>query len=184
MVEREFSCRHLPNDPDTTGDRSTHIGIQSGDMLERCTDGVLQSTTEVSSSPHFQVASQLTTVTEAPQYPFPCAVQDCLAAYLYLVKPPPDAKHRPVHPKNIIIGGDSAGGGLVLALLQILRDTEGLELPAGAVLISPVCGRGIGRGLVDYAQWSDMTHSFPSLLKNTATVGLQLLGGNWLIRSL
>ncbi len=33
--------------------------------------------------------------------------------------------------------GDSAGGGLVLALLQVIRD-EGLPTPAGAVLISPV----------------------------------------------
>jgi len=41
----------------------------------------------------------------------------------------------------MIIAGDSAGGGLVWALLQILRDTDGLELPAGAVLISPVRSR-------------------------------------------
>ncbi|RXK39917.1 hypothetical protein M231_02851 [Tremella mesenterica] len=75
---------------------------------------------------------------KAPQYPFPCAIQDCLAAYLYLTNPPPGAKHKPVDPKNMVIAGDSAGGGLVLALLQILRDTPGLPLPAGAVLISPV----------------------------------------------
>lgn len=77
-------------------------------------------------------------IIEAPQYPFPCAIQDCLAAYLYLVNPPPGANHSPVDPKNIVIAGDSAGGGLCLALLQILRDTEGLTLPAGGILISPV----------------------------------------------
>lgn len=54
------------------------------------------------------------------------------------MNPPPGAKHTPVNPKNIVVAGDSAGGGLTLALLQILRDTPGLELPAGAVLISPV----------------------------------------------
>jgi hypothetical protein len=27
----------------------------------------------------------------SPQYPFPCALQDCLAAYLYLIEPPPGA---------------------------------------------------------------------------------------------
>ena len=80
---------------------------------------------------------------EAPQYPFPCAIQDCIAAYLYLVNPPPGSKHRPVEPKNIIIAGDSAGGGLVWALLQILRDTGSLELPAGAVLISPVSAHNL-----------------------------------------
>lgn len=94
---------------------------------------------------------------KAPQYPFPCAIQDCLAAYLYLVKPPPGAPHRPVDPKSIVLAGDSAGGGLCLALLQILRDTPGLELPAGAALLSP---------------WSDLTHSFPSILQNTATVSI------------
>ena len=75
---------------------------------------------------------------EAPQYPFPCAIQDILAAYLYLTHPPPDAPHKPVKPEHIVIAGDSAGGGLVLALLQILRDVEGLEMCAGAALISPV----------------------------------------------
>ncbi|KAJ7169077.1 hypothetical protein C8R43DRAFT_982176 [Mycena crocata] len=82
----------------------------------------------------------------APGYPFPCALQDLVAAYLYLIRPPPDASHRPV-------GGRLCWGGLTLALLQVLRDT-GLPLPAGGVLISP---------------WCDLTHSFPSIHTNTAT---------------
>ncbi|CAE6468262.1 unnamed protein product [Rhizoctonia solani] len=89
----------------------------------------------------------------APQYPFPCALQDCLAAYLYLIRPPPDAEHLPVPPNMLIIAGDSAGGGMTLALLQIIRDA-GLPAPAGGVLISP---------------WCDLTHSFPSVLVNNAT---------------
>ncbi|KAG7091172.1 hypothetical protein E1B28_010224 [Marasmius oreades] len=89
----------------------------------------------------------------APQYPFPCALQDLVAAYLYLIRPPPDAKHRPIHPGHIVIAGDSAGGGLSLALLQVIRDT-GLPIPAGGVLISP---------------WCDLTHSFPSIHTNTDT---------------
>ncbi|WFD45205.1 hypothetical protein MPSI1_003883 [Malassezia psittaci] len=90
---------------------------------------------------------------KAPQFPFPCALQDCLAAYLYLIDPPENAKHPAIDPSRIVIAGDSAGGGLSLALLQLIRDT-GLPLPAGAVLISP---------------WVDLTHSFPSILKNTKT---------------
>ncbi|THV06225.1 alpha/beta-hydrolase [Dendrothele bispora CBS 962.96] len=89
----------------------------------------------------------------APQYPFPCAIQDALAAYLYLIRPPPGARHKPVKPGHIVVAGDSAGGGLTLALLQVLRDS-GLPLPAGGVLISP---------------WCDLTHSFPSVHTNTAT---------------
>ena len=90
---------------------------------------------------------------KAPQFPFPCALQDCLAAYLYLIRPPPDAKHPPVDPSRIVIAGDSAGGGLTLGVLQLLRDL-GLPLPSGAVLLSP---------------WCDLTHSFPSILQNTKT---------------
>ncbi|KAI0827909.1 alpha/beta-hydrolase [Trametes gibbosa] len=89
----------------------------------------------------------------APQYPFPCAPQDFLAAYLYLIRPPPGALHTPVLPSNIVLAGDSAGGGLCIALLQVIRDS-GLPAPSGAVLISP---------------WCDLTHSFPSIHLNTAT---------------
>lgn len=58
-------------------------------------------------------------------------------------------------PAHIVIAGDSAGGGLSLALLQVIRDC-GLPAPAGGILISP---------------WCDFTHSFPSIHTNTATVG-------------
>ncbi|PLW09588.1 hypothetical protein PCASD_20257 [Puccinia coronata f. sp. avenae] len=87
----------------------------------------------------------------APQYPFPCALADCLAAYLYLIRPPENAKHRMIDPSKIVIAGDSAGGGLSLALLTLIRDV-GLPMPAGAVLISP---------------WVDLTHSFPSIMTNS-----------------
>lgn len=89
----------------------------------------------------------------APQYPFPCAIQDALAAYFYLIEPPEGAEHGPVDPSLIILAGDSAGGNITLALLQIIRDT-GLPAPAGAVLISP---------------WCDLTHSFPSCMTNAAS---------------
>ena len=91
----------------------------------------------------------------SPQYPFPCAIQDALAAYLYLIRPPPEAKHKPVKPQHIVIMGDSAGGGLSLAILQVIRDL-GLPQCAGGVLISP---------------WCDLSHSFPSIHTNMATVG-------------
>ncbi|GJE91355.1 alpha/beta hydrolase [Phanerochaete sordida] len=89
----------------------------------------------------------------APQYPFPCALQDLIAAYLFLIRPPEDASHQPVNPAHLVVAGDSAGGGLTLALLQVIRDC-GLPMPAGAVLVSP---------------WCDLTHSFPSIHTNTAT---------------
>lgn len=75
----------------------------------------------------------------SPQFPFPCGLQDCLAAYLYLLTIQ--------DPTTIILAGDSAGGGMVMSMLVTLRD-RGLPLPAGAILISP---------------WVDLTHSFPSV---------------------
>jgi acetyl esterase/lipase len=76
------------------------------------------------------------------------------AADLFLIRPPEGAAHTAVKPEHIIVAGDSAGGGLVLAMLQVCRD-GGLPLPACAVLVSP---------------WCDMTHSFPSIHTNTNTV--------------
>ncbi len=64
-----------------------------------------------------------------PEYPFPAAVDDAVTAYRFLLSQGHD-------PKNIVIGGDSAGGGLATATLLRLRD-EGDALPAGAALLSP-----------------------------------------------
>jgi acetyl esterase/lipase len=75
----------------------------------------------------------------APQFPFPCGLYDCLAAYLHLLTVQ--------EPSEIILAGDSAGGGMVISMLCTLRD-QGIPLPAGAILISP---------------WVDLTHSFPSV---------------------
>src|SRR5256885_10031835 len=68
----------------------------------------------------------------APQNQFPAALQDALAAYLYLLNPPKDAGFEPLNPKNIVISGDSAGGGLSMALGLALRDA-GLPSCAGIV---------------------------------------------------
>ncbi|CAA7260033.1 unnamed protein product [Cyclocybe aegerita] len=90
---------------------------------------------------------------KAPQYPWPCPLQDVIAAYLYLIRPPPEALHQAVPPSSIVFAGDSAGGGLCLTTLTVLRDL-GLPMPAGSVLISP---------------WVDLTHSFPSVMQNYGT---------------
>ena len=65
----------------------------------------------------------------APEHPFPAAVEDALAAYRHLLD-------RGINPARIGIGGDSAGGGLTLALLLAARD-EGLPMPATGICISP-----------------------------------------------
>jgi acetyl esterase/lipase len=66
----------------------------------------------------------------APEHPFPAALDDCLAAYHWLLE-------RDFRPGDIVLGGDSAGGNLALALLLQLRDV-GQPLPAAAACLSPV----------------------------------------------
>lgn len=65
----------------------------------------------------------------APEHAFPAAVDDAVAAYRWLLD-------HDIQAGDIVIGGDSAGGGLTLALLASLAD-EGLPYPAGAIPISP-----------------------------------------------
>jgi acetyl esterase/lipase len=66
----------------------------------------------------------------APEYPFPCGLDDCIAAYEGLLA---DG----IPSSRIVVGGDSAGGNLTLALLCALRD-RGCALPAAGFAISPV----------------------------------------------
>ena len=68
----------------------------------------------------------------APQHPFPAGLCDALATYLYLTNPPDDSGLKPYRPEQIVLCGDSAGGGLSISLGLVLRDL-GLPLPAGIV---------------------------------------------------
>jgi acetyl esterase/lipase len=66
----------------------------------------------------------------APEYPFPAAIDDAVAAYR-------DLLDRGTAPDRIVIAGDSAGGNLALATALALRDA-GVPMPAGLAVISPV----------------------------------------------
>jgi epsilon-lactone hydrolase len=65
----------------------------------------------------------------APEHPFPAAVLDALTAYRALLE------NVPV--KQIVVGGESAGGGLVIAMLIAARDA-GLPMPRAVVTFSPL----------------------------------------------
>lgn len=80
----------------------------------------------------------------APENPYPAALEDAVSAYRWLVE------EKNYRPSQIVIAGDSAGGGLSLALCMYLRD-HGLPLPAGIVVMSP---------------WADLTHSGESYQTN------------------
>ena len=65
----------------------------------------------------------------APEHPFPAALDDALAGYRFLLS-------SGFRAKRIVVAGESAGGGLAIAMLVSARDA-GLELPACAWLSSP-----------------------------------------------
>ena len=81
----------------------------------------------------------------APEHPFPAALEDAVAAWHGLLDEGAD-------PSRSVVMGDSAGGGLALALLLRLRDMRA-PLPAGAVALSP---------------WTDLAMTGNSLQRNGA----------------
>jgi acetyl esterase/lipase len=66
----------------------------------------------------------------APEHPFPAAIDDAVGAYRGLVAE---------RAEGIVVVGDSAGGGLTLALLSVLAadKTKGMVQPVGAAVMSP-----------------------------------------------
>jgi monoterpene epsilon-lactone hydrolase len=81
----------------------------------------------------------------APEHPFPAAIEDTVAAYRWLLG-------QGAEPRGVAVMGDSAGGGLALAMLLKARD-ENLPLPAAAVALSP---------------WVDLALTGASLKRNAA----------------
>jgi len=80
----------------------------------------------------------------APEHPYPAALDDCVAAYRWLL-------NRGIAPQRIVLAGDSAGGNLVITALMKLRD-NGEPLPAAAACLSPVAdlsGRRPAEGFKD-----------------------------------
>lgn len=79
----------------------------------------------------------------APEDPYPAALEDALDSYQWLLD-------RGWQGEQIIVAGDSAGGGLAMALIMYLRDHD-MPLPCGIVAMSP---------------WTDVTASGESYTLN------------------
>jgi acetyl esterase/lipase len=77
----------------------------------------------------------------APEHPFPAALDDAVSAWRYL-------RMQGIAAAHIAVGGDSAGGGLTVALINKLRE-DGDEPPGCAWLVSP---------------WTDLTMSGATLV--------------------
>lgn len=79
-----------------------------------------------------------------PDHPFPAALEDAVSSYQWLLY------QKGYAPERIVVAGDSAGGGLALALGMYLKD-HGLPMPGGFIAMSP---------------WTDLTLSGESLKYN------------------
>ena len=79
----------------------------------------------------------------APEHPYPAALEDTIAAYHWLLEQGYPAE-------KIVVAGDSAGGGLVLALCLWLKNHKE-PLPSGVIAMSP---------------WTDLTISGESVETN------------------
>jgi acetyl esterase/lipase len=91
----------------------------------------------------------------APEHPFPAAIEDSVAAYSWLTG-------QGVDPGRIVVSGDSAGGGLTMAMLLSLRD-RGLPLPGGAVGISPMLDLTLSSASIDANMATDPQVTRPFL---------------------
>lgn len=78
-----------------------------------------------------------------PENPYPAALEDALASYRWLLS-------KGYYGEQIILAGDSAGGGLAMALCMYLRD-HNMPVPGGIIAMSP---------------WTDLTASGESYETN------------------
>lgn len=79
----------------------------------------------------------------APENPYPAALEDAVTAYHWLIE-------QGYREEDIVVAGDSAGGGLALSLCLWLKN-HGEKLPAGIIAMSP---------------WTDLTISGESVETN------------------
>jgi monoterpene epsilon-lactone hydrolase len=97
----------------------------------------------------------------APEHPFPAAIDDVLAAWRWL------RTDQHVSARSLVVAGDSAGGGLTVALLVATRDA-GDALPAAAVLMSPTVDlTSSGTSMTDRVNEDPI--STPALLRQLAS---------------
>jgi epsilon-lactone hydrolase len=97
----------------------------------------------------------------APEHPFPAAIDDVLAAWRWL------RDGQDLSATSMAVAGDSAGGGLAVALLMATRDA-GETRPAAAVLMSPTVDlTSSGASMTERADQDPF--STPALLRQLAS---------------
>ena len=113
---------HRDGNPD---DRIVYY-IHGGGFVNSCTRLRMRFVSYIANNFHYNVFS--IDYRLAPEYMFPCALNDCLEGYEPLLK---DYKS-----ENIVFVGESAGGNLILSLALLLKE-KGLPQPAAIYSNSP-----------------------------------------------
>ncbi|KAL8670496.1 MAG: hypothetical protein Q9168_004978 [Polycauliona sp. 1 TL-2023] len=104
----------------------------------------------------------------SPQNPFPCALLDAFQAYLSLLYPPAGSFHEPVAAQNIVLAGDSAGGNLGFALVQLILEInragnrQALAFHGRSIPLPLPLPAGVGSS----SPWTDVSRCMPSILSN------------------
>jgi len=128
------------------GDERVVLYMHGGGYSIGCVDFVRDFCARLSAAADARVLSL--DYRQGPEHPFPAAVDDAVAAYKWLVA-------QGTEPGKIVVSGESAGGGLTIALLLALRDAREV-LPAGAVPISPWLDMEVAGQISDDANESDL----------------------------
>lgn len=125
--------------------KKTILYLPGGGFFFPATSGhtsILASLTSQTASQGFMVHYRL-----APDHPFPAGLEDALCAYRHLLG-------LGIKPRDIVVGGDSAGGGLALSLLLTIRN-EGLPMPAATALLSPLTDLSFSTPSRQFNRWRD-----------------------------
>ncbi len=94
----------------------------------------------------------------APRHPFPAALEDCHAAWAWMLSA---AGELGIDPARIAISGQSAGGGLAASLALRIRDTGGIQPAAQALMCPMLDDRTAARGeldAIDHRVWNNRSN--------------------------
>jgi len=111
---------------------------------------------EVTGSRIFSIAYR-----RAPEHPCPAALEDALRGWRWFLE-------QDVDPRRVFVAGDSAGGGLALAMLGQLVREGGSPMPAGLVLLSPWTDLALTGESLERNAGHDVTVSWPVLRRFAA----------------
>ncbi|MCD8151390.1 MAG: alpha/beta hydrolase [Clostridiales bacterium] len=140
IEQQDFSMELL--EPDTLSDRMVVLQLHGGGYVGKMIN-IYRSFAGFYSELGHGIPVLTPDYRVAPEDPYPAALQDAVSAYEWLLE-----NHWTED--KIVLAGDSAGGGLAMALCMYLKDRKRL-LPAGIVAMSP---------------WTDLTLSGESYRTN------------------